>query len=521
MYFYEICHSLRVAERVAVPLRSVRRGSRVKGWASNSELVKARAAAKFWLGVWHECDRPRSGVVNELRVYTKRRFAKELRKHRSSLKRETVSKIIENPNLVWKLRARPVESTGQNASDIDEEIWVDYFAAEFSPPDEVKNKKFSEELDQLMTKEHNYLMEYDEIGLSFNVTKCEVLLFNWNASQPEIQLGSQVVMPSKSIVYLGLPIGETLQHTRALLVKHIEKKIRGNYIPVVLSVIETTCATHIKGEDAIDKLVSAKNINKMVETPENRQAIATDILKEFLEHMESDKDSKTASKAVVLGAALRRSDFMVSLNTVVHCLANAVKLKRKSRHTKKKVQKCQKKVGLNLESGLLAVGVPAPSLKRPWSDLPNPYPYGCSPFCNHPRDPELRDVLLRAKDVSGDGGTSKKEPRYICRRFFGGSPDDFFARYLRSDSRATSPGSPAENGNFTRFKSYVNRRCITPDGELRFDRRKTFILALPRSRSFSNLPTPFSTFESIDISHNSTKIKKKSASTKHQTHHKK
>ncbi|KAK2713395.1 hypothetical protein QYM36_009308 [Artemia franciscana] len=69
-------------------------------------------------------------------------------------------------------------------------------------------------------------MEYDEIGLSFNVTKCEVLLFNWNASQPEIQLGSQVVMPSKSIVYLGLPIGETLQHTRALLVKHIEKKIR-------------------------------------------------------------------------------------------------------------------------------------------------------------------------------------------------------------------------------------------------------------------------------------------------------
>lgn len=493
MYFYEICHSLRVAERVAVPLRSVRRGSRVKGWASNSELVKARAAAKFWLGVWHECDRPRSGVVNELRVYTKRRFAKELRKHRSSLKRETVSKIIENPNLVWKLRARPVESTGQNASDIDEEIWVDYFAAEFSPPDEVKNKKFSEELDQLMTKEHNYLvissakithlcqklkkklsagadqicalhllnggpvlsehlaiayqiilthgivpdifclgvitpvlkkgkpahepssyrpitvssvfcklfekliisdikasckvpphqfgfqaglgcahalhvaanvlldahiskeslaigeydvrrafdsgihsqnmvelrksgvdraivkplndmysrlkvriklsgklsrrfavvkkgikqgavsspdlfnnsistaqskvapccifkgidvslvgfaddllnfsrilsslesnfkileMEYDEIGLSFNVTKCEVLLFNWNASQPEIQLGSQVVMPSKSIVYLGLPIGETLQHTRALLVKHIEKKIRSAY----------------------------------------------------------------------------------------------------------------------------------------------------------------------------------------------------------------------------------------------------------------------------------------------------
>ncbi|KAK2725454.1 hypothetical protein QYM36_000069 [Artemia franciscana] len=196
MYFYEICHSLRVAERVAVPLRSVRRGSRVKGWASNSELVKARAAAKFWLGVWHECDRPKSGVVNELRVYTKRRFAKELRKHRSSLKRETVSKIIENPNLVWKLRARPVESTGQNASDIDEEIWVDYFAAEFSPPDEVKNKKFSEELDQLMTKEHNYLICAMFVNLLFlGHALTTMLVYVWSRRNPFVRMNFFGLLP--------------------------------------------------------------------------------------------------------------------------------------------------------------------------------------------------------------------------------------------------------------------------------------------------------------------------------------
>lgn len=47
---------------------------------------------------------------------------------------------------------------------------------------------------------------------------------------------------------------------------------------------------------------------------------------ELLEHMESDKDSETASKAVAFGAALRRSDFIVSLNTAVYCLAHTVKL---------------------------------------------------------------------------------------------------------------------------------------------------------------------------------------------------
>ena len=45
---------------------------------------------------------------------------------------------------------------------------------------------------------------------------------------------------------------------------------------------------------------------------------------ELLEHMESGNCSETASKAVAFEAALRRNDFIMSLNTAVHCLTHTV-----------------------------------------------------------------------------------------------------------------------------------------------------------------------------------------------------
>ena len=53
----------------------------------------------------------------------------------------------------------------------------------------------------------------------------------------------------------------------------------------------------------------------------------------------------------------------------------------------------QKPVNIHLE----VIAVPAPRTLRPLAGIPNPYPYGCSVLCNHPRDPELRDVVWRSK----------------------------------------------------------------------------------------------------------------------------
>lgn len=47
--------------------------------------------------------------------------------------------------------------------------------------------------------------------------------------------------------------------------------------------------------------------------------------------------------------------------------------------------------------GLCITARPAPRTMRPLAGLPNPYPYGCSVLCNHPRDPELKDVVWRPR----------------------------------------------------------------------------------------------------------------------------
>lgn len=45
---------------------------------------------------------------------------------------------------------------------------------------------------------------------------------------------------------------------------------------------------------------------------------------------------------------------------------------------------------------LEVIAQPAPRTLRPLANITNPYPYGCSVLCNHPRDPELKDVVWRS-----------------------------------------------------------------------------------------------------------------------------
>lgn len=89
---------------------------------------------------------------------------------------------------------------------------------------------FSRQITSLESNFNILSSQYGDIGLSFNVSKSEVMLFNWNKSVlPHIQLGSQSVEPVESLVYLGLPIGDTLSSTRSLIITHIERKIRTAY----------------------------------------------------------------------------------------------------------------------------------------------------------------------------------------------------------------------------------------------------------------------------------------------------
>ena len=88
--------------------------------------------ATFWYGIWKECGRPHSGVVKEIRVASKRRFGKELARHRVQLKSELSEKVIKNPNLLWKMFEKK-ESVGPE-SDIPSLTWINYYLDEFSAP---------------------------------------------------------------------------------------------------------------------------------------------------------------------------------------------------------------------------------------------------------------------------------------------------------------------------------------------------------------------------------------------------
>jgi hypothetical protein len=82
----EQSNGLSVAESVAVPVKRIHNRSQVKGWSRNPELAAACASAKLWLKVWYDSGKPRSGIVNEIRIPTKRKFNKTLDAHRATLK---------------------------------------------------------------------------------------------------------------------------------------------------------------------------------------------------------------------------------------------------------------------------------------------------------------------------------------------------------------------------------------------------------------------------------------------------
>ena len=60
--------------------------------------------------------------------------------------------------------------------------------------------------------------EYKRIGLRFNESKTEVLVFNHCSDCPtNVQLGEHVIEAQDTLTYLGVPIGLNFRATRQLL----------------------------------------------------------------------------------------------------------------------------------------------------------------------------------------------------------------------------------------------------------------------------------------------------------------
>ena len=71
-------------------------------------------------------------------------------------------------------------------------------------------------------------------GLEFNAEKFDLVLFNWKGPLPhEIILENSKINLSYQIVYLDIPIGNSISYTRHLLREGIKRRISASYATIV------------------------------------------------------------------------------------------------------------------------------------------------------------------------------------------------------------------------------------------------------------------------------------------------
>ena len=107
VYCADLIHSLRVAELAAVPIKRIKSGREIIGWSKYPALCEACDKAKLWLKIWRDYGSPRYGIVNQIRLQTKKRFTNELAKHRSSVQSVYSDKVLSDTNELWKMGLKP------------------------------------------------------------------------------------------------------------------------------------------------------------------------------------------------------------------------------------------------------------------------------------------------------------------------------------------------------------------------------------------------------------------------------
>ncbi|KAK2720257.1 hypothetical protein QYM36_004217 [Artemia franciscana] len=102
----EIIHALGVAESAAVAQRKVRIGTEVPRWKENPLLAQLCHASKFWHKIPIVIGKPRSGTVNTVQIYLKRKFVKCLQRHNATILDENSNTLKSDPNAVWNFLKR-------------------------------------------------------------------------------------------------------------------------------------------------------------------------------------------------------------------------------------------------------------------------------------------------------------------------------------------------------------------------------------------------------------------------------
>ena len=113
IYCSEITHAIHTAEKTAVLVRKIRHGTEVRNWRNSPNLLAACDSVIFWLQLWADCGNLRYGVVNAVRIYTKRRFSKAIAQHKANKIARTSEIVDDSPLALWHLQSKNKSSNGQ------------------------------------------------------------------------------------------------------------------------------------------------------------------------------------------------------------------------------------------------------------------------------------------------------------------------------------------------------------------------------------------------------------------------
>jgi len=91
-------------------------------------------------------------MVNEVRLYTNRRFAKDLKRHQAYSITAMSYKARNDPNFAWKMLKHGKSKSGSDYV-LTSDQWCNYFGAELSEADAVLESVYEKKLDKrlLMT----------------------------------------------------------------------------------------------------------------------------------------------------------------------------------------------------------------------------------------------------------------------------------------------------------------------------------------------------------------------------------
>ncbi|KAK0174872.1 hypothetical protein PV327_010591 [Microctonus hyperodae] len=153
---------------------------------------------------------------------------------------------------------------------------------------------------------------------------------------------------------------------------------------------------------------------------------------------------------------------------------------------------------------------PAPFILRPFAGLFNPYPYGCSVFCNHPADYEAKEFVRRAKEswategkalllpvememiratllasgIADTSGINDSAGGYDINPITN-VPDELFRKYTETDSRPLTPTPTLVSGTVTIHRDdFVNFNATCNPKE-----RTTLILDLRTASQEQDIDT--------------------------------